>query len=257
MTKSIAVAIMFATLVAPAGAQTSGTAPIEVPLSVHGGRLVVPVEAADGSELQFVLSSGSGQTVFTDSLAAKLGDSPRLSMGGAVVPTDAIHTVEDEELLVDGRQLAGMIGANMLNQFDVLVDVPGGRLILKPTGRSVDWEGVELSEPVRVLVLHGIVLSFDVELEGRRYPATLDLGTPMLVVNEGVQADTLIEDEDEVTLSLGGARLSGVPVRVLDLEILRRWSPDGDGFVMVGAPLAYDCAISISWVHREIRTCVR
>jgi hypothetical protein len=43
---------------------------------------------------------------------------------------------------------------------------------------------------------------------------------------------------------------------MLDLE-MHRFVPDGTGFVLVGAPLAYDCAIALSWVQREIRTCVR
>jgi hypothetical protein len=78
----------------------------------------------------------------------------------------------------------------------------------------------------------------------------------MVVINETVKSDLGLANEDTATLSLGGARLPGLPVRMLDLE-MHRFVPDGTGFVLVGAPLAYDCAIALSWVQREIRTCVR
>ena len=166
-------------------------------------------------------------------------------------------TVPDDQLAVDGTMIGGMIGANMLSQFDVLVDVPGGRLLLKAPGREVSWDSVALGDPVRVRVLHGIVLSFDVSVNGHEYPGTMDLGTPMVVANSGVQADTGIANAENVTLALGGSSLRDVPVEVHDLDFLRRWSPDGAGFVLVGAPIAYDCALSISWAHRELRTCAR
>ncbi len=85
----------------------------------------------------------------------------------------------------------------------------------------------------------------------------LDVGVGTLVVNEPVRTQTQIDPEDEGTLKLGAMTFSDLPVRTHDLPLFRGWDPNGDGFVVVGAPLAYDCAISISWVHREIRTCVR
>jgi hypothetical protein len=35
---------------------------------------------------------------------------------------------------------------------------------------------------------------------------------------------------------------------------LRGWDPDGKGFVIVGAPVAYDCTIAISFAHAEFPT---
>jgi hypothetical protein len=110
---------------------------------------------------------------------------------------------------------------------------------------------------VRVRVLHGIVLSFDIELDGRPYPATIDLGTPIVIANPAVQAETGIADEDTATITLGGATLRDVPVEVIDIESLRRWVPDGGGFVLLGAPITYDCPLSLSWAHAELRSCAR
>lgn len=229
---------------------------VEVPLRVQSGRPVVSVKAG-GEDHDFVLSTGSGSTVLSASLAERLGEAPELWLGDVPVEMTGAATLTDEQLTFDGVRVAGMIGANTLNQFDVLVDVPGGRLVLAPIGTEVSWEGVALSDPVRLRVFHGIVLSFDVELDGTTYPATLDLGTPMLVVNEGVRTDLKLDDEDTATLTLGGATQADLPVHVLDLPVLQRFSPDGAGFVLVGAPLVWDCALSVSWVHQELRTCVR
>jgi hypothetical protein len=150
-----------------------------------------------------------------------------------------------------------MIAPNMLNEFDVLVDVPGGRLVLKPFGRSVEWPGMTMSEPVSLRIFHGIVLSLDIELNGEAYGAMLDLGTTRLLVNEGLGVAAGVDAEDVITLGAGGATFPDMSVSVVDLDVLNRFDPDGKGFAIVGAPLAYDCAISISWVHRELRTCVR
>ena len=114
-----------------------------------------------------------------------------------------------------------------------------------------------MSDPIRVRVLHGILMGMDVEFNGREYAAMLDFGMGTLVVNEPVRTQTKIDAVDEGTLKLGGRTFYDLPVRTLDLPLFRGWDPNGDGFVVVGAPLAYDCAISLSWVHREIRTCVR
>jgi len=29
------------------------------------------------------------------------------------------------------------------------------------------------------------------------------------------------------------------------------------GFVIIGAPIVYDCALALSWAHQEMRMCVR
>ena len=119
---------------APVTAQTHGAEPIEVPLRLQDGRLIVPVRAPDGTQLEFVVSTGNGATVLTESTAARLGDDATLTMAGVHVPTEDSHTVPDVNLSVDG-----MIGANTLDQFDALFDLPGKRLLLKPIGRAVEW----------------------------------------------------------------------------------------------------------------------
>jgi hypothetical protein len=92
---------------------------------------------------------------------------------------------------------------------------------------------------------------------GNPYNAAFDLGLPTLVVNERVKTETHLKTDDVGTLQLGSSTFAQLPVRVRDNETLRRWSPNGEAFVMVGAPIAFECAIAISFVQRELRTCVR
>ncbi len=251
----LGVVTLLAATGSPIRAQGTG-GPVEVPLRVSGGRFVVPVMASDGSKLEFALSTGSAVTVFTES-GAKRAAGANLTLGGLPVPTEHSSTIPDARLRSDGKVLDGMISGNMLNQFNILIDAPRNRLVLQPTGRSVSWDGVALSDPVPLRIFHGIAISLDVTLGGNEYPATLDLGTPTLVVNSRVKTDLALEDDDTATLQLGAKSYEKAPVHTEDLEIFHRWSPNGDGFVMVGAPIAYDCAVSLSWAHRELRTCVR
>lgn len=251
-----AVVMAAAALAGPVLGQGRPSGPVEVPLRAHGGRIIVPVNTADGGKLDFILTTGSGVTVLTESTARRLGPGAALTLGGLPVPMDGAQTVPDASLRTAGRDLAGMIGPNMLNAFDILVDVPGGRLVLKPVGRAVTWDGVALSEPVRLRVYHGIVLGLDVEMNGKPYPAMLDLGTPGVLVNERVISEAGVTG-GRATLRLGGRTFRDVPTQATDHPVIQRFSPNGDGFVLVGTAVALDCAVSVSWVHRELRTCVR
>ncbi len=224
-------------------------------IRVEDGRLIVPVESSDGAELQFIL--GTTYTALSESGAARLGDQPSLNMGGVAVRTDAFPAFPDEELTVSGKVMDGMVGSPTFNKFDLLIDVPRGRLLLKPIGRSVKWEGVTLSQPVGVRVMHGLLFGLDVEFEGKAYGATLELNRPALVVSQVVKAETEIDDDDVGTLRLGYTTFADAPAQVRDLPLFSGWDPSGKGFVVVGAPITFDCAISLSWAHREIRTCVR
>lgn len=255
--KAMAAAMLaVAILAGPLGAQARPAGPVEVPLRTHGGRFIVPVKAADGAELDFILSTGSAVTVLSQSTARRLGEGAALTLGGLPVPMDGAQTLPDASLRTAGRDFAGMIAPNMLNAFDILVDAPRGRLVLKPVGRAVSWEGVALSEPVRLRVYHGIVLGLDVEMNGRPYPAMLDLGTPGVLVNERVVSEAGVTG-GRATLKLGARTFADVPTEVTDHPAIQRFSPGGDGFVLVGTAVSLDCAVSVSWVHREMRTCVR
>ncbi len=230
---------------------------IEIALTVEGGRLSVPVVGRDGTEYLFALTTGNPMTILAQSTADHVGGAGGLTMGGIPLATEGSVTLPDAQLESDGIPLAGMVGGSTLSAYDVLVDVPNGRLLLKTPGRAVAWEGVALSEPARLQIYHGVVIGLQVQLDGTDYRATLDLGTPSLIVNTPAGAQLGIEGEGMRTLTLGATTMDDMPVGVRDLEAFERWDPAGTGFALIGAPIAYDCAISISWLHSELRTCTR
>ncbi len=230
---------------------------VEVPLRTHEGRLTVPVETDDGTTLEFIVSTGNSVTVFSKSGEARVGDS-QIFLAGLPISTEGSQTVDDSSLTMDdGTVIDGILGARFFTQFDVLVDAPSGRLVLRKPGRAVEWDGVTLSEPVRIRLLHGAIITFNVELNGHTYPAMLDTGAASVVVNERVKTEASLDDEGMATLKVGGTTLTERRTVVRDLPLFESFSPNGDGFVLVGAPLALDCVISISYVRQQLRTCVR
>ncbi len=229
---------------------------IVIPLSVEGGRLRVPVQGPDGAVYNFTVNLG--MTMLSESGAARIGDDLHgLTLGGSAVDTEEILTVPDGELAIDGMVFDGVIGAQNLNSFDILIDVPGGRLVLKPIGRSVQWEGVPLTNAVPLRVYHGLLLSVDVELEGMVFGGVLDLGPSTIIISEAARAKSGAEGDRVATFRMGYRTFTDVPIRVEELAIFQGWDPEGKGFVVIGAPVTYDCAIAISWAHAEMRTCLR
>ena len=76
----------------PVEGQTARSEPIEVPLRVEEGRLLVTVDGADGAKYDFVL--GLGMTLLTESSRARLGDGlSSLTLGGIPVETAQSSTV--------------------------------------------------------------------------------------------------------------------------------------------------------------------
>ena len=267
-TASLAIARTVACLClafASAAAGTSGQAsadrttrvPAEAPLRTEAGRLIVTADGPGGAALDFILSTGNATTVLTESAAARLAGSTDVRLGGVVVDMSDPHVVPDAELTLDGHAVTGMIGANTLSRYDLLIDAPGGRLVLAEIGPRVEWPGVALSRPVRMRVYHGVVLGIDVTVNGVEYMAALDLGVPSLMVNEALRTAAGLEREDSVTLGLGDATFPNQATSLSDHPMFERWDPNGSGFLYVGASIATDCAIALSWVRGELRTCVR
>ncbi len=246
-------AVLTIQLAAPTDVAAQG--PVEIPLHTRAGRMVIPAQADDGTELSFLVSTGSAVTVLSESGSAKIGGQA-VSMGSVAVNMEGHQTLPDNNMTVDGVVMDGLVSTNTLNEFDVLFDVPGGRMVLKPFGRTGEWPGVELSDPVSLRIYHGVVLALDLEINGTEYPAMLELGAPGLLVNEAVLHENQITD-GRATLTLGTSVFGDLPIEASDHPVISRFSPNGDGFVLVGAAPAMDCAIAISWIHSELRTCVR
>lgn len=254
MRRLMAMALATLAMTTSAAAQDS---PREVSMRVHGGRMLVPVETASGETMEFILSTANTVTVLGESARAHIAEGEEVTMGGVRVEMAGAVYVPDAQLVVDGTPAAGIIGSNTLNRFDILLDARAGHLLLREIGGPRDWEGFELSNPVRMRVLHGMVLSLDVELNGRRYGAALDIGTPGNIVSSPVKEQLGLDDEAAATLEVGPVSFADMPITVQDLPVFDRFDPNGNGFIMVGAALALDCPVAISWARGELRTCVR
>ncbi len=180
-----------------------------------------------------------------------------LTLGGVPVETEQAFTVPDEELAISGTVPAGVLGGMTINKFDVLIDAPNQRLVLKPIGRSVRWDGVTLSNPVGLMLFHGVLARVDVEVGGQVFGGLLDLAAPHMAVNEPVRTATQFSGDRLDSFRMGYSGWPDLAVVVTDSPIFQGWDPEGRGFVIIGAPVAYECAIAISWAHAELRTCIQ
>lgn len=233
---------------------------IEVPLRTVDGRLVVQVKTSSGAPIDFVL--GLGQTFLTRSGAARIGGAREgLTLGGLPVVLGTAQIVPDDLAEIDGGPapagIGGIVGAETFNAFDLLIDAPNGRLVLKPAGRAVRWEGVALSNPIRVQVLHDMLIRTDVEVGGQVFGALLDLSGPTMVVSPAAAANAGLR-AGPVDFRMGYSAFPARRARVLPLQVFERWGDGGGkGMALIGAEIARDCLLAVSYVHQEIRTCVR
>lgn len=241
-------------------AQQAPDGAIEIPLRTVAGRFLVPVQLASGAQMDFVL--GLGATFLTRSGAARIGEDRRgLTLGGLPVALGTAQVVPDDLAALDGgpapEGIGGIVGSETFNTFDVLVDAPNGRLLLKPAARSVRWPGFTLSNPVGVQVIHDMLIRTDVEMGGAIFGALLDLAGPTMVISEAASRTAGVQD-GSVDFRMGYASYPARRTRVLPLQLFPRWGDgEGKGFVLIGAEMARDCVLAVSYVHQEIRTCMR
>ncbi|NKB88734.1 MAG: hypothetical protein GKS06_10985 [Acidobacteria bacterium] len=249
----VAASVIFMTLPGMARAQHGGI--LEVPLAMSMNHLAVPVMAADGTELQFMLSTGTPSTLISESAAAK-GAIADLMMAGLPIGNDA-QVIPDANLEVDGHQFDGIVSASILSSYDVLLDVPKGRMMMRPLGPPAEWQGVELGEPVALRIFHGFVMATDLQLNGHDYMAQFEIGINKVIVNEPVTQTLGFEGETIGAVTVAGREFGGLPVSHMEIDVFERWDPDGNGFVLLGAPIARDCAIAISWIRAELQVCAQ
>jgi hypothetical protein len=240
--------------VPPICAQTDA---IEIPLRMEGGRLLLTADGPHGEQHDFVL--GLARNAVSQSGSDRLGQAlSAMSLGGIRIDLEGAPTLPDAALtLEDGTTPVGVIGGEALHPFDVLIDVPGGRLVLKRSGRSVRWDGLSLSSPVATRVFHDALIRVDVEVGGKLVGGLLDFVQPTMGVNEPLRSQLGEGATRMSSFRMGYSGWDDLPAEVIDDPLFRGWDPDGNGFVVVGAAVAAECMIAVSWQHAELRTCVR
>jgi hypothetical protein len=228
----------------------------DVPLRIDDGRLLVPVQIGQGVEVDFIVSTANTVTVLNQAFIDNHGVDGDFFLGDIEVNLENYATVPNEQLNSGTSTIVGIIGANTLNEFDLLFDVPDGRLVMKEVGRAMDFEGASLGEVVRLRVYHGLLLGLDVDVAGATLPALLDTGADGVLANSAGARAIGVSDGGSAVLTAGATAFGTLPITVSDSPLMERWDPNGDGFIILGAPITIDCALAISWVHREMRRCV-
>ncbi len=238
-------------------AQRAEEVGVEVPLRVEAGRIVVTAQNASGQDLDFVL--GAARNVLSEWGASQIGDSRDVTLGGLPMNFGTAQVVPADQVLMDGGILegpfAGILGGPALSEYDILIDVPNQRLLLKRPGRFVAWDGVSLSNPTRLQILHDALIRTEVEVNGEVFFAHVELTSASMIVSSVVRERASVTG-GEADFRLGYAAFPELPAEFIDLPQLRGWGGDDAGVVFVGAPVAMKCAIAISWVHAELRTCM-
>jgi hypothetical protein len=178
-----------------------------VPVDIVAGVPVVSVQVND-VPLPFVLDTGAQRSLVTDATVRRAdlrldewasttvkgvsgyerhrnADPTSLRLGGITlrrrtVAADSTLTVGPlPESALDGREIAGLLGADFLAGFDLDIDLPGGRVTLYRVagcaGRFLPWEtGYDMlvaGQPFRD------VLIMPVELDGRMLRTEIDSGS--------------------------------------------------------------------------------
>ncbi|HUB14268.1 MAG TPA: retropepsin-like aspartic protease [Acetobacteraceae bacterium] len=175
------------------------------PFALDRGSLTVPLQI-DGNPATFVLDTGAERSMVTPGAVRRLdltldqwvgttmhgvggvvehpnADPRSLTLGGLAlrrqtVTHDTSLTVGDLPRMRSGAPVDGLLGRDFLSLFDLLLDMPGRRLVLYAvhdcSGRFLPWsfpyDAVQATTPMT----HALVLPFT--LDDRQLTALLDSG---------------------------------------------------------------------------------
>ena len=205
-----------------AGAPTARNAlstrarPVSVALIQDRGYALVPVRVNGGAPLWFVLDTAAGASVISPATRDRLG----LGAGGTAAVTGAggdanyetavlrslslgglsatnlgvvVIDLKKFEAKAGGPTLAGILGHDFLRRYDFTLDLPGKRILLRPTGGVRGLTGAACvpnlaDDPGWVVI--------DLEVNGAAVRAMVDTGAGRSIFNwnaaraAGVTADT-------------------------------------------------------------------
>jgi len=286
--------LLCASALAPAGV----SAQVEVPM-VDLGWLVVPVYLNDEPiALRFVLDTGASWTAVSSQTAARFsrGSGREITIQGASGPSTAllatvpslrvgefsiadrdVIVLPDEELVSDGHAFDGILGADILSRFDVLIDAPSGSLWLYQHGEApTDTAAAMLGATLTIELLGGRLIRHRVEVNGAAVEALLDSGARRMLINRvgGGAAGIEVLDGSAQTsspglggvefefhagslgaLTVGGTSFPGLRTLVGDLPVFSALGMQTAPMLIIGAPLLARCPVFIAYSARTIRYC--
>ncbi len=217
---------------------------VALPLRVENDRPYVDLEV-NGHPLAALFDLGAGATVWLEPAAAEAAGA-RFT-GGAGTWVDAFgkehagrrfvlgtcRAGEFEFRDVEGREAAvSMVGWRLLQRFRVLVDYPGGRVVLA-TGTALPPD-VDADRWVRVpFRATGSGVVTDATVNGREMELVWDTGASRSILKPG-------RGNGPCALSLGGHDFGTEEFTALDIA-----EPPGDG--LVGQPFFQRHRVLIDW----------
>ncbi len=277
-----------------------GTAPAaSIPLTYYKNILTLPV-VLNGSPEQFMLDTGAGITVVSNEAAGRL-DIPHDfdhaaqvgGVGGAnsVLFIGQIDTLQLDHIrfahrsfpIIDlperaasGVSLAGMLGADVLHQFDVDLDIPGGHVDLWKTScpdSDPPWQ--HDAEPIQIDLDAENHILVPFKVDGVAMTGVLDTGassfpmTTRAALRAGVTQDDLDNDVPVhgtgvnnrswtghfhrfAKVVFGGAVFTHMPTAIIPSTGIN----DYDGLIgadaLLGLPMLARTRIWISYRAREL-----
>lgn len=295
--------VSFGLVVQAAGTGVAGQ--VSVPLTVSDSWLVVSVVLGDdrADTLRFIVDTGASRSAVTASTTERFalprvgrvrahGASgpadldvaalPELSLGGVRIRNLRALVVDDATLTPDGGRLKeddpldGVLGADVLRRFDVLLSAPEGSMILFDPGQTPHDVEERFSAPVPVSPASRPLLRHQVHIEGVRMTGVLDSGSRRVVLSStaariagiapevgreersapGVGGQETIQRPVVVgRVQAGGLLLEAVPAHVADLPAFAALGAASVPIVLLGAPVLAHCPAFISYSAGTVRYC--
>ena len=198
----------------------------DLPVTLDGNRLETMAKV-DGADTTLLLDTGAEQTVLTAATAAALHlprsqhSASRLAGVGGVVTNADVYAdldlggvgVRRRLAVADIPGLGGLVGADVLGDYDLELDLPGRRVRLwrAPGCGAADlpWTGPRVTVPVDVT--GGGLLRVGALLDGLAVPALLDSGASRSVVQAdaaGVTPGALAADPASVSRGVDGGAIA-------------------------------------------------
>lgn len=284
--------------VAEQSAEPLGELVAELPLLAQGPWLVVPVEGRAGDTLRFILDTGATIGAVSRRVAERyrLRPAAEMRVSGAS-GFERLPVVEFPALRLDGVRMRrhrivlpddaladagtgafdGLIGADLLDRYDVLIDAPAGTLRLYRSGSA--GAGGPVVGPEQAIPFERVrrrLVRLVVRVNGHPVPAILDSGSPSHVLSRAaaelagapVTPSPVSEGRRGVgwgavpthgayvdRLEVGPHRIDALAAEVADLSVFDRLGFGSGPVMLLGAPLLRECPVLISWRREMVRVC--
>ena len=198
--------LLFVLLLAACSQQETGPCRLQtvadLPVNLDHNRIEVTGQVK-GTDTPLVVDTGAERTLLTDSTVSylllarsKLSTTQLVGVGGAVTDADVYADLElghasfGQQLAVANiPEIGGLVGGDMLSDYDVEFDLPDKRFRLWRTAGScgaadLPWQGPRTTIPIRVT--GGEHLRVPVAIDGKPVEAILDSGAAISLLRADV-----------------------------------------------------------------------